>query len=111
MADREPIAIVRMASLLPGALSAEAFWDNVQRGHSAIRDVPDGRWHVRPDDILDVTPQADRTYARKGGFVEGFRFDPADLKLSRDFVAELDPLFHWVLHVGREVTRGARMNR
>lgn len=111
MAQREPIAIVRMASVLPGAPTADAFWKNVQAGTCSIRDVPEGRWDVSPSDIHDTTPAVDRTYARRGGFVEDFALDTARIRMDRQLLLDLDPLFQWVLHVGHEVTQGLKVPR
>jgi PfaB family protein len=110
MSAREPIAIVRMAGLFPGALNHEAFWENIVRGHNAIKDVPAGRWEVNPGHILDDAPgNPDRSYARAGGFVEGFQWDPKGVGVDAALVADLDPLFHWVLALGRTLTDGVAL--
>jgi PfaB family protein len=109
MSNNEPIAVVRMAGLFPGALDVDAYWRNMEAGFDAVTDVPPGRWHVPPDEI--VTPQPgppDRAYARRGGFVQGFKLDPRGLGLPESLVAELDPLFQWVLSVGRDLFASAQ---
>ena len=64
----EPIAIVGMSVLLPGAPDLATYWHNVIGGVDAITTVPANRWDpelYRPDGT-------DLPYARRGGFVDEF---------------------------------------
>ncbi|WP_163511489.1 type I polyketide synthase [Fodinicola acaciae] len=65
----EPVAIVGMSVLFPGAADLQAYWRNLRDGVDAIAEVPDGRWD--PDfyqpDAAQLAP--DRTYCRRGGFL------------------------------------------
>ncbi|MEM7587671.1 MAG: beta-ketoacyl synthase N-terminal-like domain-containing protein, partial [Acidobacteriota bacterium] len=56
---------------------------------------------------------ADRTWCDRGGYVRGFdeRFDPAGFQLPATEIRQLDPLFQWVLHCGREALHDARVDR
>jgi acyl transferase domain-containing protein len=65
----EPVAIVGMSVLLPGAADLAAYWENLRAGVDAISDVPDGRWD--PDFYQPATaaPAPDQTYCRRGGFL------------------------------------------
>jgi len=81
----EPIAIVGMAALYPGAGGVERFWANIVGGVDAIREAPPGRWDdefYRPDAAATPppgTPRADRLYTRRGGFVDELAtFDPTE---------------------------------
>jgi acyl transferase domain-containing protein/phosphopantetheinyl transferase (holo-ACP synthase) len=70
---REPIAIVGMAAVFPGAPDLATYWKNLEAGVDAIGDVPATRW-----DPVYFDPAAraiDRFYCRRGGFVEP-TFDP-----------------------------------
>jgi acyl transferase domain-containing protein/phosphopantetheinyl transferase (holo-ACP synthase) len=71
----EPIAIVGMGCVFPGAADLRTYWSNLERGVDAITDVPPGRWDpVYYDPESDA---ADRFYCRRGGFVDAqAAFDP-----------------------------------
>ncbi len=40
----EPVAVVGMACRFPGADGVEGFWNLLEAGVDAVRDVPEGRW-------------------------------------------------------------------
>ncbi|MFD4922305.1 SDR family NAD(P)-dependent oxidoreductase [Streptomyces goshikiensis] len=74
----EPIAIVGLSAIMPGAEDAAAFWRALVEGQDMLTDVPADRWHV--EDHFDTDPQApDRTYAKRGGFMPKVTFDPMAL--------------------------------
>ncbi len=106
----EPIAIVGQACLLPGSDSPSALWAHVRAGHDLVTTVPARRWRLDFAHALG-TPQrcVDRTWSDRGGYVEGFTFDPAGFALPAEALAPLDPLFHWLLHVSREALQDARL--
>ena len=95
----EPIAIVGRAVVLPGALSPAALWSLVAEGRSAVTAVPTGRFGLDPD-LVRGAPGAgvDKTWSTRGGYVD---VDAASAALGdfpgRSDVADLDPLFRWVL--------------
>ncbi|GAB3508263.1 beta-ketoacyl synthase N-terminal-like domain-containing protein [Amycolatopsis cihanbeyliensis] len=71
MAAGEPVAIVGMAVLLPGAADLAAYWRNLTGGFDAITEVPadrlDSGFHAAdPDD--DLPPEV--TYCHRGGFLD-----------------------------------------
>ena len=69
------VAVVGLGAILPDALNAEAFWENVIAGKDSISEVSPDRWD--PADYYDPDPKAvDKTYSKIGGWVRGFRFDP-----------------------------------
>ncbi len=109
----EPIAIVGQACVLPGALSPSALWDQIRAGHDLTSRVPAGRWGLSSGrlvrDVSDPRGTKDATWSDRGGYVDGFEsiFDPAGFALDAAKVRQLDPLFQWVLHTGREALRDA----
>ncbi|MFE2134795.1 beta-ketoacyl synthase N-terminal-like domain-containing protein [Streptomyces sp. NPDC059466] len=66
----EPVAIVGMAVLFPGAPDLAAYWRNLVSGVDAITDVPPGRWDADEYYAPGAEPRADRVYCRRGGFVD-----------------------------------------
>ncbi|HSN99382.1 MAG TPA: beta-ketoacyl synthase N-terminal-like domain-containing protein, partial [Candidatus Nanopelagicales bacterium] len=79
----EPIAIIGMAGRFPDADDLDAFWENLQRGHDAVREIPADRWDVHT--FFDPDPdRLDRTYCRWGGVLRDVdRFDPHFFNMSR----------------------------
>jgi len=105
----ERVAIVGIGGVFPGAADPAAFWANVEAGVDSTTEVPPGRWSVDPAAVLDATPgAADRVAATRGGFVQGFRFDPEGLDLDPALAGRLDPSFQLALHAGRQAWRDAR---
>ena len=106
-----PIAIVGRACVLPGALTPEALWTRLEAGDDLTSSAPDGRWRLSPEHALTDDPgdSADRAWGDRGGYVHGFQdvFDPTDYAVPAERLRGLDPLFHWVLHCGRQALREA----
>ncbi|MER7848435.1 beta-ketoacyl synthase N-terminal-like domain-containing protein [Kitasatospora sp. NPDC096077] len=70
----EPIAIVGLSAIMPGAGDVAAFWRALVEGRDMMTDVPPERWLV--DEHYDPDPQApDRTYAKRGAFIPRVAFD------------------------------------
>ena len=68
------IAIVGVGAILPDALSAPAFWQNILNKRYCISETPANRWRIA--DSYDPDPSApDKTYSKIGGWVEGFQFE------------------------------------
>lgn len=73
----EPIAIVGMGCLFPGAAGLREFWRLIRRGEDAIGDVPPTHWAAK--DYFDADPRTpDMTYCTRGGFLSPTLFDPAE---------------------------------
>ena len=98
----EPIAIVSQACVLPGALSPAALWDAVASGRDLLSNAPADYWALDTNHALGQG--SDRTPTARGGYVAGFDdiFDPNGFNVEASVVRQLDPLFRWLLHCGRE---------
>jgi acyl transferase domain-containing protein/acyl carrier protein len=110
-AAREPIAIVGMACRLPGpAIDVDAYWDLLQRGESAITEVPADRWNI--DALYDPDPATPHhMYARHGGFVQDLdRFDAALFEISPREAQTLDPQQRLLLEVSWEALERAGLS-
>src|SRR4051812_46511784 len=76
-APRVPIAVVGLAALMPGSEDAASFWRNIVAGNDLLTDVPRSHWLI--DDYHDADPAAaDRTHARRGGFLPEIDFEPLE---------------------------------
>ena len=72
--NQQPIAIVGVSALFPGSTDATGFWRDILEGRDLITDVPASHWLV--DDYYDPDPSApDKTYAKRGGFLDPVGFD------------------------------------
>ncbi|MFI6515405.1 beta-ketoacyl synthase N-terminal-like domain-containing protein [Spirillospora sp. NPDC050679] len=72
-----PVAVVGLGVLLPGAADARTYWRMILSRGDQLTEVPATRWltadHYDPDPAA-----ADRTYARRGGFLAPVDFAPLD---------------------------------
>ncbi len=68
-----------MGCLFPRADGLARYWANIRTGVDAITEVPETHWS--PDDYFDGDPKApDRTYARRGGFLDPVDFPAAGVR-------------------------------
>ncbi len=106
------IAIVGIGGLFPGADTAtddhhlEIFWRNIQSGRDCSREVPADRWLLDKEDALNDNKSgelaADKVNSIRGCFLDDFQLDSTGLNIDKDILAKLDPMFHVLLHAGRE---------
>ena len=76
-----PVAIIGMGCLFPMADDLARFWSNIRGRLDAITEVPPTHW--RPEDYWDEDPKAaDRTYARRGGFLTPVDFPLLDFGIA-----------------------------
>jgi acyl transferase domain-containing protein len=88
-AAMEPVAIIGMSALFPGAVDLREYWENILAGRDCITDVPESRWKI--EDFWDPDPAApDRTYCRRGGFVPDVDFDPVEWGLPPNILEVTD---------------------
>ncbi len=88
---REKIAIVGMGCKLPGALSVDAFWEQLVERRSPIRETPSSRWlkevYHQPGERTHY-----RTYLAQGAFVTDFEPDWRRYKVPPKLIERNDPL-------------------
>jgi acyl transferase domain-containing protein/phosphopantetheinyl transferase len=102
----DPIAIIGMDCIFPGAPDLEHYWDNIRQGVDAIAEVPEHRWSKAffdPD-----SAEVDRFYCRRGGFVDEYaEFDPMEFRIMPRTVAAAEPDQLLSLRVGAGALRDA----
>lgn len=102
----EPIAIIGMACIYPGAPDLETFWHNIVNGVDAISEVPANRWD--PVFYDPASSAVDRFYCRRGGFVDAHvGFDPLRYGVMPNAVEAADPDQLLSLRVGVEALADA----
>jgi acyl transferase domain-containing protein/3-hydroxymyristoyl/3-hydroxydecanoyl-(acyl carrier protein) dehydratase len=110
MSHPDPIAIVSMAGIFPGAQDLEQFWDNIVAKRTFSRRVPAGRWSAPPENMVvagRVLP--DKAYSYRACLADPVLPDPDRFQLSPSFVKSLDPLYHMVLAAGVEAVDNSRL--
>ncbi|MGL4305418.1 MAG: beta-ketoacyl synthase N-terminal-like domain-containing protein [Mycobacteriaceae bacterium] len=106
---QEPIAIVGMAVMLPGAPDLKTYWQNLIDGVDAISEVPDNRWdssYFEPDGTKQRS--ADQIYCRRGGFIDSFaQIDSTSFGIMPTSVAGTEPDQLIALHVAAQAIQDA----
>jgi acyl transferase domain-containing protein len=107
------IAIVGIGGLFPVAdnstATPEQFWKNVLDAVDASREAPPGRWLIPPDEAFAPgVAVADHVYSKRGYFLGDFTLDTMGLDVSRELLAQLDPLFHLTLAAGKQAFFSAK---
>ncbi|MBE2237611.1 MAG: type I polyketide synthase, partial [Caldilineaceae bacterium] len=95
------IAIVGVGAILPDALSAPAFWQNILNKRYCISETPASRWSIA--DYYDPDPAApDKTYSKIGGWVQGFQFDWKKYRIPPRVAAAMDEGQQWAVTIADE---------
>ncbi len=99
----EPIAIVGLGGVLPGAATLDDFWSVVEAGVDTASDPPPGRWCLNLDQAYSTDQaQPDRVHSRRACFVRDFELDLQGIDLPSELVESLDPAVHFALHAGQQ---------
>ncbi len=107
MTLNEPIAVVGMGGVFPGANTLSTFWQNILNGVETADDVPDNRWGIPPEAMLANQLSPDKAVSRRACLIRDFQFDPSGLNIPATVARDLDPLYHLALHAGREALAGS----
>ncbi|MCW0217107.1 MAG: SDR family NAD(P)-dependent oxidoreductase, partial [Prosthecobacter sp.] len=88
---KEPIAIIGMSGIFPGADTTDAFWSLLCEGRDGVSEVPAERWDL--GQYYDASPDAPgKMISRRGGFIHGIeQFDANFFNISPREADYLDP--------------------
>ena len=104
--QQTPIAIVGMASIFPRSQNLQQYWQTIVGKEDCITDVPPSRWNV--DDYYDPDPTApDKTYCKRGGFIEAIDFNPMEFGIPPNQLEVTDISQLLGLVVAREALKDA----
>jgi acyl transferase domain-containing protein len=111
-----PIAVVGVSALFPGSLDKTGFWRDILAGKDLLKEIPETHWLI--DDYYDADPtKPDKTYAKRGAFLDDVPFDPMEWGIPPSIVPQTDTTQLLALIVAKQVlddaTRGqfASMDR
>jgi acyl transferase domain-containing protein/7-keto-8-aminopelargonate synthetase-like enzyme len=102
------IAVIGMACKFPHAKDLSALWRVVRTGEVTFEDIPEERWnHASFFDATDLRA-ADKTYVRKGAFVEGYKeFAALHYGLAPRRVQVMDPQHRLLIEAVRQAIQDA----
>ena len=87
--QKNPVAIVGMASIFADAENLEQYWENIIAGVDCIKEIPETRWLI--EDYYDPDPVApDKTYCKVGGFLPDIDFNPMEFGLPPNILEVTD---------------------
>lgn len=96
------IAIIGVGCLFPGAATPDEFWQVLREGRDTTSQASLPQMGIDPARLFH--PQKgnpDSTYNLRGGYIQGFQFEPQGYHLPADLLAQLDPTFQWSLYAAR----------
>jgi acyl transferase domain-containing protein/acyl carrier protein/NADP-dependent 3-hydroxy acid dehydrogenase YdfG len=97
-----PVAIVGVSAFFPGSTDATGFWRDILAGRDLITDVPPSHWLI--EDYYDPDPNApDKTYSKRGAFLERVDFDPMEFGIPPSIVPATDTVQLLALIVAQKV--------
>jgi acyl transferase domain-containing protein len=86
--QEEPLAIIGMGGMFPGAPNVESLWKRLLEGHDATREVPRERWNVERYHHSD---RKDRTYTKLGCWLDELPSPTLEMRIPPAAWASLDP--------------------
>lgn len=106
MSKSSPIAVVGVSSIFPGSPQVSGFWRDILQGKDQIREIPESYWLI--DDYYDKNPQAqDKTYGRRGAFIESVAFDCIEHGILPSQLQDIDTVQLLALVAAQHVLRDA----
>ncbi len=105
-AAHEPIAVIGMGTILPGAHTVKAFLDLLADGRDPKSDVTPDRWDPGVFYSADG-PQPYRSPTKRGGFVTGYHYDWRRHRVPPKQVEKANPLQFMLLDATEQALRQA----
>ncbi len=97
----EPIAVVGIGAIMPGALNKDEFWNNIQTGKYCITEIPASYWDYKlfysPDHKAE-----DKLYSKIGGFIpQTFKFNSLQYRIPPQIAKQMDTVQHLAIETTR----------
>lgn len=103
----DPIAVIGIANLFPGAKDSRQFWNNLIGKRDTRGTATYAQMGVDPQKYFGKKGDVDKFYCMRGGYITDFNFDANGFALDAAFLNELDDIYQWSLHAAREALRDA----
>jgi acyl transferase domain-containing protein len=103
---RYDIAIIGMGGVFPGSRNVEEYWKNVLSGNTFIKDMPKKYWRWE-NYYSDDTSVIDKSYTKKGSFIDDFEFPFNKYKFPPNTMKGVDPAQLVALESAREALEDA----
>ncbi|MEX2631546.1 MAG: beta-ketoacyl synthase N-terminal-like domain-containing protein [Tistlia sp.] len=100
--DREPLAIVGLSTLLPGASDAEAFWRRLLEGWDAMSEATAADFGLDPAAVYSPERGVpDRLCSLQGAWLRDAEVPWEGYAVSAEELARHGPLVRWPLHLAK----------
>ncbi len=96
----EPIAVIGIGAIMPGALNKDEFWQNIIQGKNCITEVPKEKWDSSLFYSADRTVP-DKTYSKIGGFITGYKFNSLKYKIPPAVAKQMDTIQQLALDIAQ----------
>jgi acyl transferase domain-containing protein/3-hydroxymyristoyl/3-hydroxydecanoyl-(acyl carrier protein) dehydratase len=103
----DPIAVIGIANLFPGAKDSRQFWNNLIEKRDTRGTATYEQMGVDPQKYFGKKGDTDKFYCMRGGYITDFTFDTSGFALDAAFLNDLDVIYQWALHAAREALRDA----
>ncbi len=98
--------MVGVSALFPGSTDVRGFWQDIMAGTDLITDIPPNYWLI--EDYHDPDPTIpDKTYGRRGAFLDKIDFDPIEYGLPPATLSSTDTCQILALMVAKRVLNDA----
>src|SRR5689334_11831760 len=92
-----------MACRFPHAPDLPSFWKVIEQGEVTFEDINDERWLHRSFFRGDKRNAPDKTYVRRGGYIDDFdHFAARHYGISPRRVQVMDPQQRWAIEMTRQ---------
>lgn len=102
MSTPNPIAVVGLGGVFPGAANVGRFWENIINGVDNCDTVRADRWIAPADRMVATQHLPDTALGNRACLIKDFEFDADGWPFDPDLLRALDPLYHLVLQAGKE---------
>lgn len=100
---REPIAIIGMSGIFPGASDPEAFWSNIKNKVDTCKPVSAHRWIADINEVYAPEDIPDTARSIKACLIDQFSLETDHLNIDQELLASLDPLYQLTLSAGNQL--------
>ncbi|MEZ4767668.1 MAG: SDR family NAD(P)-dependent oxidoreductase [Caldilineales bacterium] len=100
------VAIIGIATVLPGAADLQTYWENILDKVDAISEIPVERFDWRRYYDPDKSAR-DKIYSRWGGFIDDVPLNPLDYGMPPNSIPSIEPMQLLMLEVVRAALKDA----